>query len=71
MKIEVFKTNIHSTDQVRLLEDAIHHQLPESKINFDLDDCDRILRVVAPEIDPNQIIELAEEIGLEVETLPE
>jgi len=47
--IEVFKTNIHCPDKARQLVDAIHHAYTTYKANFDLDDCDRILRVVSSE----------------------
>ena len=43
--VEVFKTNIED----KLVADTLAHELrglfPGSAVNFDLEDCDRILRV--------------------------
>jgi len=44
--IEVFKTNVSDAARAREILDTIHRMLPDCSANFDLDDCDRILRVV-------------------------
>ncbi len=44
--IEVFKTNITNRDRATEILDTIHHTFPDCSANFDLDDCDNILRVV-------------------------
>ena len=43
--VEVFKTNVTTWDHANRLIDQIHHTYREYKANFDLEDCDRILRV--------------------------
>ena len=43
--IEVFKTNVHETEQAKELIFLLQQKFPESKINFDLDDCDKVLRI--------------------------
>lgn len=43
--IEVFKTNINCPDKARQLIENIQATFVHYKANFDLDDCDRILRV--------------------------
>ncbi len=43
--IEVFKTNIHKISQAKRIIALLLHHFPESKINFDLDDCDRVLKI--------------------------
>jgi len=45
--IEVFKTNIQTEKEAADLIAMIHISFMEVKANFDLDDCDRILRVEA------------------------
>jgi hypothetical protein len=45
--IEVYKTNIESKEDARDLVALIQSSFMEVKVNFDLDDCDRILRVEA------------------------
>ncbi len=44
--IEVFKTNITSVKMARRLTREIHDHFVGYKVNFDLTDCDRIMRVV-------------------------
>ena len=45
--VEVFKTNVVSRGQAALLLQQIHKRFPAYRANFDLQDCDRILRVVS------------------------
>lgn len=46
--IEVFKTDVHCPDQARRLVDEIQNTFEGYVVNFDLENCDRILRVKAP-----------------------
>lgn len=43
--VEVFKTNVITTEHADWLIYQIHHHFPDYKANFDLTDCDRILRI--------------------------
>jgi hypothetical protein len=43
--IEVFKTDVTDAVFAKLLLNQIHRNFPAYKANFDLEDCDRILRV--------------------------
>ena len=45
--VEIFKTNVQQNSQAKKLVALLCRHFPESKINFDLEDCDRILRVEA------------------------
>lgn len=45
--IEVFKTNINCADQAKQLVEQIHKTFAGYKANFDLDDCDKVLRIVS------------------------
>ena len=47
--IFVFKTSVKTKMQVRQLKLHIDKRLPKAKWNFDLQDCDRILRIVSEE----------------------
>lgn len=47
--IEVFKTNITDTMTADHIARELTELFPNSKINFDLEDCDHILRVENPE----------------------
>jgi hypothetical protein len=53
--IYVFKTSVSRKVQAEKLKPHIDKILPEAKWNFDLEDCDKILRIdsdenIAPEI---------------------
>jgi hypothetical protein len=69
--VEVFRTNVNDRKQAKILLDQIHHTYPFLKANFDLDDCDRILRVESKEqkIEPNLIIDLLQEFGFGADVL--
>lgn len=45
--VEVFKTNVETGEQAEQLVHLIRETFPEYSVNFDLEDCDRILRVKA------------------------
>ncbi len=47
--IYVFKTSVRTKSQVRKLQPHINTMLPNEKWNFDLDDCDKILRIDSEE----------------------
>lgn len=49
--VEVFKTNVtNQTDANKVLQ-ALAIRFPKYKLNFDLEDCDNILRVEGQRID--------------------
>lgn len=43
--VEVFKTNVECPVEAAMLVKKLTRQLPACKINFDLSDCDNILRI--------------------------
>ena len=43
--IEVFKTNVQEFAEAQKLVAVLRRHFPGSKINIDLDDCDKVLRV--------------------------
>lgn len=45
--IEVFRTNVEQSSQAEWLIEILHERFPHSDISFDLEDCDRILRVAS------------------------
>ena len=69
--VEVFKTNVLNKEEADFLVSLIHTLLPGSKSNFDLQDCDRILRVFLPGefIDTSFIIFLLADYGYVAEIL--
>lgn len=47
--IYIFKTSVSTESQVQKLKSYIDKLLPASKWNFDLEDCDNILRIDSEE----------------------
>lgn len=43
--IYVFKTSVKTENDIRKLMQYLDELLPDAKWNFDLDDCDNILRI--------------------------
>ena len=70
--VEVFKTNVEKDEQARRLIKKLLVHFPYCKINFDLEDCDKILRVAGIQgikICPDKIIELINISGYQCEIL--
>ena len=61
--VEVFKTNVYEVEKSNLIFYKLHKHFPENKINFDLEDCDKILRVEGKNIFSEKIIEILKEEG--------
>lgn len=71
--VEVFKTNVDNDDQASLLIARIHETFADYTAGFDLDDCDRILRVKSStgSIQPLAVIRLLKKFGFDAEVLPD
>lgn len=54
--VEIFKTDVIKKNKANEILTELQHEFPNLKINFDLDDCDRILRVEGQGIAVEQII---------------
>ncbi len=59
--IEVFKTNVSSEGHATTLIGLLQMAFPHHKINFDLEDCDKILRIEGHSISTENIITLLQE----------
>ena len=71
--IEVFKTNVTHQDHALVLVREIQKIFRGYQANFDLDDCDRILRIKSPEsaINAKSIIAMLQRFGVDAEVLPD
>lgn len=70
MDVMVFKTNVSRPVQVSRVSTLLTAMPAVNEWNFDLDDCDRILRVVARDIVPQEIEAALHGVGLKCEELP-
>ncbi|HEX6891803.1 MAG TPA: hypothetical protein VF141_13950 [Chryseolinea sp.] len=70
--IEVFKTDVRDPEEARKLTFEIDTKFAGCIANFDLTDCDRILRIKhSAKIDPAVFIELLDRFGYQAEVLPD
>lgn len=71
--IEVFKTNVTLHSQADMLLGEIHALFKNYKANFDLNDCDNILRVNSgnESIEAAPLIKLLNRYGFNAEVLPD
>ncbi|HVM86653.1 MAG TPA: hypothetical protein VMT76_00595 [Puia sp.] len=67
--VEVFKTNVEEPRQAEKLIDILSRNFPAHRINFDLDDCDKILRIESYNNHASGIIETLRENGFLCEEL--
>jgi hypothetical protein len=69
--IEVFKTNLNDTTHANDVLHKIHVTFPEYQANFDLEDCDRILRVrnLSGDVDSYFVICMLNRLGWNAEIL--
>jgi len=67
--IEVFKTNVEETVHAARIVTLLLEHFPGSKINFDLHDCDKILRVEGKSFCAEKIMILVAENGFNCSVL--
>jgi len=67
--VEVFKTNVQKKVQSKMLLCILSEEFPSFKINFDLSDCDKVLRVEGDNIEALPIMILVKEYGVKCEIL--
>lgn len=67
--VEVFRSNVRKAEVAAGLADELQSRFPGSRVNFDLSDCDKILRVEGENLSPEKIIELVRSFGYEASLL--
>ena len=66
---EVFKTNVQKKAQSKMLLYILSQAFPPLKINFDLSDCDKVLRIEGDNMEALRIMILVKEYGFTCEIL--
>lgn len=61
--IEVFKTDVQEWSQAGRLTALLLEYFPGSRINFDLEDCDRVLRVEGTDFRPDKVVAIIMQNG--------
>lgn len=69
--VEVFKTNVTSREHASMFLSQMRSAYADYRANFDLEDCDRILRVECRSrtVNPVAVIRLLKKCGFEGEVL--
>ena len=67
--VEVFKTDVCEEEKSLAIVKTLLQYFPDNKINFDLEDCDKILRIEGENILSEKIRELLNEAGHRCEVL--
>ena len=67
--VEVFKTNVRKKAQSKMLLCTLAEVFPSFKINFDLSDCDKVLRVEGDNIEALRVMVLVNGHGFMCEVL--
>ena len=71
--VEVFKTDVTDQHHANMLIEQIQKNFAGYTVNFDLEDCDKILRVKSAslEIESGRLISLFKHLGFHAEVLPD
>ncbi|HEX5023630.1 MAG TPA: hypothetical protein VFV68_00070 [Agriterribacter sp.] len=71
--IEVFKTNVTNEEYASMLVNMIHQNFTGYTANFDLQDCDKILRIVntTGSVRAGAVINFLKGFGFNAEILPD
>lgn len=69
--VEVFATNIKNLKEAKIIEGLLAILFPSLKVNFDLTDCDRVLRVeaISGVVDPSVIVNYLQNLGYSIKVL--
>ncbi len=68
-RIEVFKTNVETASDANNIVQLLLQHFPCSRINFDLQDCDKILRVEGKDFCTDKVMLLVNKNGFLCEVL--
>jgi hypothetical protein len=71
MNVLIFKTTVQDARMVSALKPQLDKLSGVGQWNFDLTDCDKILRIVSPQLKPESAIALMKSLGVVCEELPD
>lgn len=67
--VEVFKTNVQEVAESRILTQKLLEHVQVAKISFDLEDCDKVLRIEGESFLADEIIDLVISAGYQCEVM--
>jgi len=69
LTVEVFKTSVQTAKEAEVIVADLQACFPGHSINFDLEDCDRILRLEGKGMDVERVLSVLWNYGLECSVL--
>lgn len=69
MYLTVFKTSVTTNEQSHKLQLLLNGLPSTSECNFDLDDSDKILRLISTDLAPHMVCQLLQREGYHCETM--
>ncbi|QTE35260.1 hypothetical protein J3L18_19160 [Mucilaginibacter gossypii] len=67
--VEVFKTNVEDPAQAAKLVGLLQKRITNSSVNFDLEDCDKVLRIEGPDVSPQSVVGILKDYGYKCQPL--
>jgi hypothetical protein len=67
--VEIFKTNVEKQEDADPILQQLKTLFPNYRCNFDLDDCDKILRIEGGKMDITKIEEILKTMGFDCKNL--
>ncbi|MFC0516731.1 hypothetical protein ACFFGT_21160 [Mucilaginibacter angelicae] len=67
--VEVFKTNVHDPAEAKMFVGLLQKLITNSRVNFDLEDCDRILRIEGLDISTQLVTGILKDHGYQCQLL--
>jgi len=67
--VEIFKTDVYDMMQAEQIIVLLNQHFPAFMINFDLHDCDKILRIKGESIPVNEIVDIVSSSGFHCSVL--
>jgi hypothetical protein len=68
-QVEIFKTNVKNKKSAREVQRTLSVAMPDCQINFDLSDCDNVLRVEGALVFPVEVAHRVKQLGYECDIL--
>lgn len=68
-KVEIFKTNVNDQEQAKKVVGLLYRKFPDCRINFDLYDCDKVLRIEGEYLVTETVREIVTKQGIVCEIL--
>ncbi|WP_426583544.1 hypothetical protein [Mucilaginibacter sp. R-33] len=69
LMVEVFKTNVEDPAQAAKLVGLLQKRITNSSVNFDLEDCDKVLRIEGPDVSPQSVVGILKDYGYKCQPL--